>query len=574
MKSTPSVWQWRSVPMVASFAVIALLMAGIAVIFLNERGYQRQKANETRTQANILAANVTAALDFGDRTVAQDSVDALRVNPQIRSASVYDQQGRLVAGFVRGGRPPPATVAQSWPREEGEVAANAVVMRDLDAIGQVHISIAREPVARRIGRYALIGLFVIMAALVAAVLGAAQMAMRRVNRQLKQRADALTEANERLQVQMEERAKTEEQLRQAQKMQALGQLTGGIAHDFNNLLTVILGSADVLQKPGLSEEKRSRYASAIAQSATRAATLTSQLLSFARRQPLQSKTIDLNEQIVDMVDLLDRTLGERILINTDLSPDICLVVADSTQLEAAVLNIAVNARDAMGEEGTLVLRTTMVEGAAGPAVSLAISDTGKGMDANTLGRVFEPFFTTKGIGKGTGLGLSQVYGFASQSGGEVRAESTLGQGTTVTLLLPCSPEALKTPEANNSGRGALDGAATGRVMVVDDNEDVGAFAEALLSEIGFAVERATSGEEALALFEQKAIDIVFTDVVMPGMSGIDLADELRRRSPDLPIVLTTGFSDRLSDDECAHPVLLKPYKSGDLIAAIMQAMPR
>ena len=565
--------QWRSIPTAAAIAVIALLAAGFLVIFLNERAYQQQTISETRTQAEILSASVTAALDFGDPVAAQDSVDALRANPEIRTAAVYDRRGRLFAGFARGDDQLAPTLGAAQ-REDGEVAAEAAVIRDSEAIGTVRLSMAREPVGRRLTRYALIGLFVIMATIVAAVLAAAQAALRRANRELELRAAALADANQELQVQMDERERAEEQLRQAQKMQALGQLTGGIAHDFNNLLTVIQGSAEILQRPGLPEEKRARFAAAIAQTAGRAATLTSQLLSFARRQPLRPKTIDLNEQIVTMVDLLDRTLGERVLVNTDLAPDLCLVVADPVQLESAVLNIAVNARDAMTEEGTLTVRTAMVDSEAlgGRAVGLSISDTGKGMDAETMGRVFEPFFTTKGIGKGTGLGLSQVYGFATQSGGEVLVDSKEREGTTVTLVLPCSPESAKASAATGEARKADDPSLTGRVLVVDDNEDVGAFAEALLAELGFSVVRAVSGEEALAKFDAQRIDLVFTDVVMPGMSGLELAEELRARVADVPIILTTGYSDRLSDDESDYPVLLKPYRSDALMAAIGAAL--
>jgi signal transduction histidine kinase/CheY-like chemotaxis protein len=448
------------------------------------------------------------------------------------------------------------------------------VLRGGENIGKVDLRISAQPFGRRIAQYALIALFVVMAALVAAVLGGAHAALGRVNRELKLRAAALATSNQQLQVQMEERVKAEEQLRQAQKMQALGQLTGGIAHDFNNLLTVIQGSAELLQRPGLSEEKRARFAAAIAQTAARAATLTSQLLAFARRQPLRPETIDLNERIAGMVELLDSTLGERIRVETNLSPDACFVEADLAQLESAILNVAVNARHAMPAGGRLTLQTSIVEGAISGAssVALAIVDTGTGMDAETLARVFEPFFTTKDVGKGTGLGLSQVYGFAKQSGGEVLIDSHVGVGTTVTLLLPRSAQYVQ-PQLKKAGRQNPASSISGRVLVVDDNEDVGAFAEGLLTELGFDVVKAGSGEEALQMFEHNNVDVVFSDVVMPGMSGLELARLLRKRAPALPILLTTGFSNQLSEGRNEFPVVFKPYSVATIEVAMKQVLP-
>jgi CheY-like chemotaxis protein len=348
-------------------------------------------------------------------------------------------------------------------------------------------------------------------------------------------------------------------LRQAQKMQALGQLTGGIAHDFNNLLTVIQGSADILRRPGLEEAKRIRFADAIVQTATRAAALTGQLLAFARRQPLQPEVLDLNEHIVVMTELLDRALGERVAIRTDLAPDLCRIEADPAQLESAILNIAVNARDAMPEGGTLTISTRegmLEDGRRAAAVS--VSDTGSGIDPEILEHVFEPFFTTKSVGRGTGLGLSQVYGFATQSGGDLKVESEIGRGTKVTLTLPCSDKVEAAEEAQAKARGPR---RTGRILVVDDNEPVGALAEALMIELGHEVARAKTGLAALRLAKEGGFDAVFTDVVMPGMSGIELADRLAEVLPGVPVVLTTGFSDEIARSGTGgRPVLFKPYR--------------
>jgi signal transduction histidine kinase/CheY-like chemotaxis protein len=559
--------RWNSIPAAASLAAVLLLLVGLGVIYHNENNYRLQKDQESRVQAGILAASVTAAVDFGDPEAAQESVDALRVNPQVRLAVVYDGGGKVVAGFARKGVTVPP--GPSAPLSPGAgYASTAPVESAGERIGTVRLEMAREPVSRRITRYTMIALLAIMAALLVAVLGVAHNLLRRTNLRLQA-------ANEELIVQMDERERAEEQLRQAQKMQALGQLTGGIAHDFNNLLTVIQGSADMLQRPNLSEERRARFAAAISTTAARAAALTSQLLAFARRQPLRPETVDVNRHIVDMIDLLDRSLGERIEIRAEYSDESCLVDADRVQLESAILNIAVNARDAMPDGGRLTIRTGLApeDWGFGPAVTIAIADTGTGIEPDTLSRIFEPFFTTKGVGRGTGLGLSQAYGFATQSGGDVRVDSVVGEGTTVTLILPCSSGAIVEQAGSRQTEAPHEG--SGLIMVVDDNEEVGSFAEVLLTDLGYKVVRATSGEQALALFDEADVDCVLSDIIMPGMDGLALADELRARRPDLPIVLTTGFSDRITAEGAGSlPVLFKPYRVEAVAQAIEKALRR
>ncbi|HEY0085964.1 MAG TPA: ATP-binding protein, partial [Allosphingosinicella sp.] len=457
------------------------------------------------------------------------------------------------------------------PTDAGNtVDAVVAVTVGTERIGSVYLSAVREPLSRRLTRYSVIGALIIMAALVVIVLGLAHTALRRANLELESRAKALSEAYAELQVQMDERARAEEQLRQAQKMQALGQLTGGIAHDFNNLLTVIQGSADILRRPGLAEEKRVRFAEAIVETASRAAALTSQLLAFARRQPLKPEVIDLNAKIRGMTNLLDRTLGERVRVVTELSDTLCAIEADPAQLESALLNVAVNARDAMADGGTLTIRTGNADRREDgrTAVWVSVADSGTGIDPDLLERVFEPFFTTKSVGRGTGLGLSQVYGFAAQSGGEVKMTSALGEGTVVTIILPCSdreaePPAL--PAAANARRGG-----TGRLLVVDDNEDVGAFAEALLLELGYQVVRVNNGEAALERAGREQFDAVFTDVVMPEMTGIELAERLKSVAPNVPVVLTTGYSDEISRSGAGgRPVVFKPYRL-DTLAQVLE----
>jgi signal transduction histidine kinase len=564
--------RWSAAPVAIIATVVLLLLAGIGVIVQSEAAYRDLQQQETRVQADILAASVAAALDFGDAVATDEALEAIRVNRQVRSVGVYNARGALVAGYGRDGAQPAPRLADLPTAGGNAVTASVAVTSRGERIGTVVLAADPEPVSRRLSRYLVIGLLIVMAALVVAVLGVAQSTLRRVNRQLEERADALAGANAELKVQVSERGKAEEQLRQAHKMQALGQLTGGIAHDFNNLLTVIQGSADMLRRPGLAEEKRVRFAEAVVQASSRAAALTGQLLAFARRQPLQPEVLDINALIRGMTDLLDRTLGERIEVSTELTDGACTVEADRTQLESALLNIAVNARDAMPNGGRLTIRTAPADDEErGAMIALSVGDSGSGMDEDTLNRAFEPFFTTKITGKGTGLGLSQVYGFASQSGGDVRIASRPGEGTTVTLLLPCrgSAEDVRAVE----GQSRLRRGRPGRILLVEDNDEVGEFAEALLDELGHDVIRVRSGAEALERALAEEFDLVFTDVVMPGMSGLDLAGRLAEQRAGLPVILTTGYSDEIARSGAGgRPVILKPYRPETLAEAIEQAL--
>ena len=566
---------WRSAPIAIFGLALLILLAGVGVIIQNEWTYDHARVEQTQALSDILAATTAAAVDFDDPAAAQQAVDGFRMNKQVRRIAVYRRDGRVMAGYKRDGTPLRPTLATMRPPGANVIRVKSPIVQAGQRIGTVTLDIDREAPFRRLSRYfVLAGLFV-LAALVVASIGLAQAQLRRANRELGSRAEALAQANVLLEEQMEERAKAEDQLRQSQKMQALGQLTGGIAHDFNNQLTVIQGSADILTRPELPDEKRIRFAQAIVQSATNAASLTSQLLAFARRQPLKPERIDLNDLIREMRDLLDRTMGERIRIVTDLYKLPCRVEADRAQLQSAILNIASNARDAMKDGGTLTIRTRDAgEGQDGkPLVALAIEDTGEGMSPEVLDRIFEPFFTTKRTGKGTGLGLSQVYGFATQSGGEVEVDSKPGEGSTITLVLPCiDADALAESEAPEPEASDQPPA---RILVVEDNEDVGAFAETLLSELGHQVTRASSGEEALDIARRTEFDVVLSDVVMPGMGGLKLAEVLGREQPELPVVLATGYSQEIVESGSGgRPVILKPYRLATLSEALAGAMRR
>lgn len=374
--------------------------------------------------------------------------------------------------------------------------------------------------------------------------------------------------------------RTEDALRQSQKMEAIGQLTGGVAHDFNNLLTIIRSAADLMRRPGLPEERRRRYVDAIADTVDRAAKLTRQLLAFARRQALSPQVFDAAEQASAVADMLGSITGALIDIRVERACDRCLVEADLSQFETALVNLGVNARDAMDGEGCLTIRIeetteqTSPESAPISFVVVTVSDTGVGIAADKLGQIFEPFFTTKEVGRGTGLGLSQVYGFAKQSGGDVRVESAPGQGATFRLFLPRASGNAALPQ---DPRTAVRRVTTGggrRVLVVEDNVEVGTFSMQLLNDLGYQTEWAADAEEALRLLKQgDGFDAVFSDVVMPGMDGVAFANEVRRLHPELPIILTSGYSHVLAEEgRHGFELLQKPYAVEELSRALRRKL--
>ena len=368
-------------------------------------------------------------------------------------------------------------------------------------------------------------------------------------------------------------ADVREALIQSEKLRSLGELTGGIAHDFNNLLTVVRGSAELLQRGGLSDDKRQRHIAAIVETADRAAELTGQLLSFARRQPLQPKPIDLNALIDDIADLLRRTLGGGISVLKAPQPGLWLVKADRTQLQNLIINAAINARDAMNGKGTLTIATRNVAGAEGEQVRLTISDTGTGMTPEAKARAFEPFFTTKAPGKGTGLGLSQAYGFAAQSGGKLELASELGRGTSLKLFLPRGGDAADIGTAPIEAEGQVPRGT--RILLVEDSRTVAIFAQSLLEDMGCEIVYCANAEDALTTLEAQpdSFDIVFSDIVMPGLSGLDLAAQVRNQKPTLPILLATGYSEAAARGEGGEfPILPKPYRRDALASMLGRAM--
>jgi PAS domain S-box-containing protein len=408
----------------------------------------------------------------------------------------------------------------------------------------------------------------------------AQSQLEQLNRDLEQ---AVTARTAELEAQVEERRKTEEALRQSQKMEAIGQLTGGVAHDFNNLLTVIRSSADLLRRQTLTEEKKQRYIDAIADTADRAAKLTGQLLAFSRRQALKPEVFDASERVHEVADMLSTIAGGRIELAVEDRCQTCHIEADPSQFETALVNIVANARDAMDGEGRLTIGIDDVAviparrghtTAAGDFVAISIADTGQGIEPGDLIHIFEPFFTTKEVGKGTGLGLSQVFGFAKQSGGEVDVQSSVGTGTTFTIYLPRTHADASATTTHVSSDVPLVG--RGHVLVVEDNQMVGEFAAQLLEELGYTTTWAHNGQDALDLLNNApdSFDVVFTDVVMPGMSGVALGQAVRRLNPSLPVVLTSGYSHILAEKGThGFELLRKPY-SVEALSRILRHVSR
>ena len=372
---------------------------------------------------------------------------------------------------------------------------------------------------------------------------------------------------------------TQDQLRQAQKMEALGQLTGGIAHDFNNLLTVVVGGLDLIAKQ-VEDERLKRYAGNALKAAERGARLTAQLLAFSRVQRLEVQPMDVREHLDDIRPLLRNVLGPGIEKKMELSDEPMPVMADPTQLEVAVLNLVINARDAMPDGGTLTIAThrrTIVadpELDDGDYVEVAISDTGSGMAPDVLARVFEPFFTTKEVGKGTGLGLSMVYGMARQSGGTARVTSEEGIGTTVSLFFRHADEDVFGLFDRLAPDGSAKGKDTHSILIVDDDEDVRRFVACSLEEFGHRVTEAKDGPSGIAAFEKNPPDLVILDYVMPGMTGAEVANEIRRRVPSQPLLFVTGYSESEAIRKAAPDasVIAKPFRPETLDLAVRDAM--
>jgi signal transduction histidine kinase/ActR/RegA family two-component response regulator len=415
---------------------------------------------------------------------------------------------------------------------------------------------------------------------------------RRLNEELETRVVARTAelavANRELLGQIEERERVEATLRQMQRLEAVGQLTSGVAHDFNNLLTVILGNIGLIEETLTAvrtDPKLAQRLSYMRSAAERGAQLTDQLLSFSRRQRLQPRSLNLNETLSGMRDLMQSTIGGSIAIETRFEPGLWPALADPAQLELAVLNLAINARDAMEVGGRLTVATANVtlgpprypeEPAAGDYVEVCVCDTGTGMSEEVRRKVFEPFFTTKEIGKGSGLGLSQVLGFAQQSSGGVRIESHLGEGTAIHLYLPRADCKIDGPAASAPRQSTGRQVGGAKLLLVDDDNAVREVTAAMLTELGYLVLAAGNGAGALEQLERnRAIDLMIVDFAMPGMNGVEVARRARRKRPDLPILFITGFVDHAVLAGIGEAEILgKPFSVADLADKVTAALAR
>jgi PAS domain S-box-containing protein len=360
-------------------------------------------------------------------------------------------------------------------------------------------------------------------------------------------------------------------LAESQKLDALGQLTGGVAHDFNNLLMIVSGNINTLKK-GIGDNIRlQRAVTAIEAAVKRGASLTSQLLTFARRQSVNPQPVDVAERIEAIREVLDTGVGSGVELAFDIASDVWPIAVDISEFETALVNIVINARDAMPAGGTITIgaRNSAATDDTGDCVAISVEDTGSGIAPDVLSKIFDPFFTTKPIGKGTGLGLSQVHGFAHQAGGTIRVESELGKGTKVTVLL-LREKVQPSVRVDN----AVDAGGSGTVLLVEDNPDVASVSCNLLEQLGYTVRRASDAETALREVERDGIDLVFSDIVMPGkMDGLGLAHRLKEIRPDLPVLLATGYSDAAANVRGNFPILRKPYEIHQLSQAIAK-LPR
>ena len=406
---------------------------------------------------------------------------------------------------------------------------------------------------------------------------------------VQERISELAAANRQLVAQIEERERVESTLQQMQRLEAVGQLTSGVAHDFNNLLTIVIGNIDFLARTGsiTGDAKAKQRLSHMRIAAERGAKLTSQLLAFSRRQRLDPKPFEVNEVLEHMHNLLQSTIRGGIAINTQFPPDLWLALADPNQIELLVLNLVINARDAIQSDGRITIETANAklgapekpeEPSAGEYVMIAVTDTGSGMTKDVLAKVFEPFYTTKEIGKGSGLGLSQVLGFAKQSGGGVRIETRVGEGTSVRVYLPRAanefvPEtAIATTLAQASLKGAI-------ILLVDDDSVVREVTSSMLKDYGYIVLEVGSGGAALDLLDrQPDIDLVLLDLAMPGMSGIEVARQVQVKRPSLPTLFVTGYADKaILKDVGDERIIKKPFVDDELaekVSAALAKVPR
>jgi signal transduction histidine kinase len=577
----------RLIPTITLLAAIVMIGAGAAIVLFAERSYRAQKLNEITVQAQILASSVTAAMFFDDEVVVAEYVGAQKANPEVLVAAVYSARGVTVATYRRGvAEPLPTGVPIGAASSGGDKFEVAVpIMHQNTMLGTAFLRSTGEPLSARFARYSPVALLVLMASLLVSVLALAQSALSMANREL-------VDANDKLREQIVETQRAEEALRQSQKMEAIGQLSGGIAHDFNNLLSIILLNLSVLKKKiagGRSDVLR--HIDHAIEGANRATAVTQRILAFSRRQPLQPHAVDLNDLVRGVMPLIEHSLGALITIETRFSAD-WWTQCDPHQMENVVLNLAINSRDAMPRGGSLTIDTSNLhiseplpgaeDLAPGDYIRLTVTDTGEGMSEDVRRKAIEPFFTTKPTGQGTGLGLSMIYGYVKQSKGALVIDSTPGQGTKMSIILPRQGDGIienHTPapaQPDHAIEPRAEGAYRPTALLVEDEALLRIMASEEIQDAGFTVIEEGDGAAALALLQSGArFDILITDVKLPGINGFELAAYGIANRPNLPVIIVTGFaSDPIPDQlvRAGAKVFFKPYNMDEIIACARQLL--
>jgi signal transduction histidine kinase len=540
-----------------AIAAVLLVAIGISLAAQSEQRSTAERVDQASVQARIMAATLTGALAFDDVAAAREYLDALKLNPDIHAAAAYTRAGKLVAGFTKDPAPLPSAVTPHPAAVSNRtITVIEPVRQGSLELGAVYVKSSIEPVWVRLSRYLGIGLMIVFAAVLIFLLG------RSFTR--------AAQANQRLREEIVARELAERALVQAQKMEAIGHLTGGIAHDFNNLLMAASSGLELLERSS-EPQRRQRYAQGIREALDRGARLTRQLLTFARGTSVNPEVVDIRVQLRAIQDLLERSLRGNIVVTYELDDDLWPVFVDPVQFEVCIVNIAVNARDAMPQGGTIRITARNVAAVAeiGEAVCLAIADDGCGMPQDLLPKVFDPFFTTKPVGQGTGLGLSQVYGFVRSAAGQVALDSAVDRGTTISLYLPrCTREAAD--RQSTAQQGGPPAVRSQTVLVVEDDPRIADSLCEMLRQLGCSPLSACGPDEALDLIAAQSVDVVLSDMMMPGgISGLELATMLRDRPGALSIILMTGYSDvaQRARDE-GFRLLAKPFT----IAMLAQAL--
>lgn len=547
-------------PLSAVLIALLLLAAGLAAAFQLEQLGRVEKLRQITVQAQILASGIAAPLAFDDDVALQEYLNALKTDPQIVAVAAYDGQGDFAAGFSR----PPARLPHrvEGARQQAPASALAItipVTQGSTQLGSVYLLSTVDSLSRRLTRYLGIAVIVMAASVLIVMLAASYSSLRR--------------SHQKLQAEIASRQQAEEALRQSQKMEAMGQLTGGVAHDFNNLLMVASGGLDLMERTS-DPARQEKLKAGIRQAVDRGAKLTRQLLAFSRRTPLHPEVIDLRERIRGMDALLERSLGESIEVAMHLPAGLWPVELDASELEVAILNIALNARDAMPRGGSIIIEGANLPGGGNlpDRVQIAVTDGGAGIAPDLVNKIFEPFYTTKAVGQGTGLGLSQVYGFVRASGGDVQVDSIVDRGTTISLLLPRSQ---RTPERSDSMAEPVAAFGRQRILLVEDDDTVADTVGGMLMALGYETERVDNGDDALRRLKQRAdFSLILSDMIMPGeVSGMELALTIRKFWPRLGTMLMTGYSAAAASAAKEGVLLLaKPFTIQDLSVQLIAAL--